>query len=119
MPAERRRDVWQEALPSVELADRLRRMPLFTFTSVDELFRLARVGRQVRYEPGHVVYERGAAPASFELVLDGQVLCEGPRGRQEMSAPAALGFEEILEGAPMGATVTAANKVTTRSMTPA
>jgi CRP-like cAMP-binding protein len=119
MPAERRRDVWQEALPSVELADRLRRMPLFTFTSVDELFRLARVGRQVRYEPGHVVYERGAAPASFELVLDGQVLCDGPRGRQEMSAPAALGFEEILEGAPMGATVTAANKVTTLSMTPA
>jgi hypothetical protein len=73
MPADRRRDLWQEALPSVELADRLRRMPLFTFTSVDELFRLARVGRQVRYETGHVLYERGAAPASFELVLDGQL----------------------------------------------
>jgi AAA family ATP:ADP antiporter len=118
MQSERRRDLWQEALPSVELADRLRRMPLFNFTSVDELFRLARVGHQVRYETGHVMYQRGAAPASFELVLDGQVLCDGPDGRKEMTAPAALALEEILEGAPMGATVTATNRVTSLSMTP-
>jgi len=110
--------LWQEALPSVELADRLRRMPLFDFTSVDELFRLARVGRQVRYEAGHVMYERGAVPASLQFVLDGQVQCDGPRGRQELAAPAALAFEEILEGAPMGARVTASDRVTTLSMTP-
>ena len=118
MQTERRRDLWQEALPSVVLADRLRRMPLFDYTSVDELFRLARVGRQVRYEPGHVLYERGAATASLQFVLDGQVQCDGPDGRQEMAAPAALGFEEILEGAPMACTVTATDKVTTLSMTP-
>src|SRR5688572_8501317 len=118
MQSERRRDLWQEALPSVELADCLRRMPLFAFTSVDELFRLARVGRQVRYEPGHVLYERGAAVTSLQFVLDGQVLCDGAEGRREMAAPAALGFEEILEGAPMHSTVTAANRVITLSMTP-
>ena len=76
------------------------------------------LGRQVRYETGHVMYERGATPASFELVLDGQVLCDRPGGRQEMTAPAALALEEILEGAPMGATVTATNRVTSLSMTP-
>jgi CRP-like cAMP-binding protein len=118
MQTERRRDLWQEALPSVELADRLRRMPLFEYTSVDELFRLARVGRQVRYEPGHVLYERGAAASSLQFVLDGRIKCEGPDGRLEMAAPAALAFEEILEGSPMESTVTAVNKVTTLSMTP-
>ncbi len=118
MAVDRRHDLWQEALPSVELADRLRRMPLFDYTTVDELFRLARVGRQVRYEPGQAMYERGAAASSLQFVLDGQVVCEGPAGRRELDAPAALAFEEILGGAPMGATVTAASRVTTLSMSP-
>jgi CRP-like cAMP-binding protein len=117
MAADRRHDLWQEALPSVELADRLRRLPLFDFTSVDELFRLARVGRQVRYEPGHVIYEQGAAAASLQFVLDGQVSSDGTGGRRELTAPAALAFEEILEGSPLGATVTATTRVTTLSMT--
>ncbi|MGH9221700.1 MAG: Npt1/Npt2 family nucleotide transporter, partial [Vicinamibacterales bacterium] len=36
--AERRRQLWQEPLPAVELADRLRRVPLFEFVEVRELF---------------------------------------------------------------------------------
>ncbi len=118
MEAERRRDLWQEALPSVELADRLRRMPLFAFTSVDELFRLARVGQQARHEPGHVMYERAAAPASLQFLLDGQVATDGPTGRQETTAPAALAFEEVLEGSPMATTITATSRTATLSMTP-
>ena len=59
--AERRKQLWQEPLPAVELADRLRHVPLFDFTHVDELFRLARLGRQVRYEKGRALYERGEA----------------------------------------------------------
>jgi AAA family ATP:ADP antiporter len=117
MPAERRRDLWQEALPSVELADRLRRMPLFNFTSVDELFRLARVGRQVRYEPGHVLYERGSAATSVQFLLDGQVTSDGEDGRYELTAPEALAFEEVLEGSPVTATVTATTRAITLSLT--
>ena len=45
MPAEKRRELWQEPLPAVELADRLRVLPLFAFTSVDELFRIGAVVR--------------------------------------------------------------------------
>ena len=40
------------AASAVELASRLRSVPLFAFASVDELFRIALLGRQVRYEPG-------------------------------------------------------------------
>jgi len=118
MPADRRRDLWQEALPAVELADRLRRMPLFAFTSVDELFRLSRVGRQARHEPGHVLYERGAAPATLQFLIDGTVTADGAKGPQEMTAPAALAFQEVLEGSAMTATVSAAGRVTTLSMSP-
>ena len=48
--ADRRRTLWQEPLPAVELADRLRKLPIFHFTSVDELFRIASLGRQVRFD---------------------------------------------------------------------
>jgi len=117
MMPDRRHDLWQEALPSVELADRLRRVPLFDFTSIDELFRLARLGRQVRYEPGHSLYERGTAPSSLQFLLDGRVDKTGPGETLEIPAPAALAFEEVLEGSPMGVTVTAADRVTTLSVT--
>jgi hypothetical protein len=42
---ERRKELWQEPLPAA-FADRLRRVPLFDFTHVDELNRLARLGRR-------------------------------------------------------------------------
>ena len=38
---ERRRELWLEPLPAVEIAARLRRLPLFASVWVDELFRIA------------------------------------------------------------------------------
>ena len=64
MPAERRRVLWQEPLPAVELADRLRRIRLFDFVSVDELFRVASLGRQVRHEAGRALAQEGQ-PADY------------------------------------------------------
>ncbi len=75
--AEKRKQLWQEPLPAVELADRLRRVPLFDFTHVDELFRLARLGRQVRYEKGRALYERGEVVTSIQFLLDGRVTVTG------------------------------------------
>ena len=49
------------------------RLPLFRFTSVDELFRIAGTGRQVRHEPGRVIYEAGRAATDLEFLLDGTV----------------------------------------------
>jgi CRP-like cAMP-binding protein len=97
----------------VELADRLRRVPLFDFTHIDELFRLAGLGRQVRYEKGRMLFEHGQPVTSIQFLLDGAVLV----GTQKVSAPAALGFEELLEGSPMPAWVSAAERAITLSLT--
>ena len=112
--AERRKELWQEALPSVELADRLRKVPLFDFTHIDEIFRLSRLGRQVRYEQGRVVYERGEKVESLRFLLDGRVTVAGGH---DIAAPAALGFEQLLEGSPMPAQIIAAERAITLSLT--
>jgi ATP:ADP antiporter, AAA family len=112
MKAERRKELWQEPLPGVELADRLRRVPLFDFTHVDELFRLARLGRQVRYETFSAIYQRGEAVTSIQFLLDGSVRLD----EQMVKAPAALGFEALLEGSPMPHTVAAAERSITLAL---
>ena len=100
--AERRSALWQEPLPAVELADRLRRCRCSTSRTVDELFRLAALGRQVRYETGRALYERGDAA--------GVAAVPARRPRRGRTAPTddrrwrrrrALAFEEVLEGSPM------------------
>jgi AAA family ATP:ADP antiporter len=115
--AERRKQLWQEPLPSVELADRLRKVPLFDFTHVDELFRLARLGRQVRYEKDHFVCQRGELSGSIQFLLDGRVTITNPTGTRQVAAPAAIGFEELLEGSPMTSTIIATERSITLSLT--
>jgi AAA family ATP:ADP antiporter len=111
--AERRKELWQEPLPAVELADRLRRIPLFDFTYIDELFRLARLGRQVRYEKGRTVYARGEAVTSIQFLLDGRV---SEAGGHDIEAPAVLGFEQLLEGSPMPSAITATERAITLTL---
>jgi CRP-like cAMP-binding protein len=110
------RDRWMEPMPTVELADRIRKIPLFDFVSVDELFRIADTGRQVRHEPGRELYHEGAPPDDVQFLLDGSVHVtsaapspddNGPSFQVE--APAALAFEEILQGIPSPVTITAAH----------
>jgi CRP-like cAMP-binding protein len=114
--AERRKQLWQEPLPAVELADRLRHIALFDFTHIHELFRLARLGRQVRHEKGRTLYERGAVVHAVQFLLDGKVTVTGANGKDDVRAPAALGVEELLEGAPMRNAVVAADSAITLSM---
>jgi len=111
MPADKRRELWLEPLPAVELANRLRRIPLFDFVSVDELFRIGGMGRQVRYESGQVLYQRRTQPVSLQFLLDGKVAADGAAdGPAGMSAPAALAFDEVLEGRPCGADIRAVDR---------
>ncbi len=111
MAVEERRERWMEPLPVVELSDRLRRMALFTFVSVDELFRIASAGRQVRHENGQLLFEQGTRPDDLQFLLDGSVSrYSDHEPPQELSPPAALGFEEVLEGAPASATVRAVHR---------
>jgi CRP-like cAMP-binding protein len=118
MPAERRRVLWQEPLPAVELADRLRRIQLFDFVSVDELFRVASLGRQVRHEAGRVIAHEGQAVDALHFVLDGHVTVGGVRcGPDDGGAPAVIGFEDVLEGHPVRHTATAIEPTITLTMT--
>ena len=114
MAVDERRTRWMEPLPAVELADRLRRMALFDYVSVDELFRFADAGRQVRHEHGRVLYTQGATPDDLQFLLDGAVQASvedhGPVSRIELQAPAALAFDEVMEGAPSAATITAMDR---------
>jgi ATP:ADP antiporter, AAA family len=108
--AERRWDLWLEPVPAVELVDRLREIPLFDFVSVDELFRIASAARQVRHEPGREIYHEGQHPENVQFLIEGMVhVGEGDAAR-EIGRPAALAFDELLEGRPMGHTVRAADR---------
>jgi CRP-like cAMP-binding protein/HEAT repeat protein len=96
------------ALPVVKLADRLRAITLFDFVSVDELFRIAATGEQIRHEPGRHLFEEGMPANQVQFLLEGSVRIEGGRGAPTtVHAPAALAFEDMIEGRALRFTVTA------------
>jgi CRP-like cAMP-binding protein len=108
MPAERRRSLWLEPLPAVELAERLLRLPIFSSVSVDDLFRLARSGRQVRWEMGQELCHEGARPDAAHFLLDGSLVAVSQAGApRPINAPAEVAFDEVLEGCAVGETVRA------------
>jgi len=109
---ERRWDEWRHALPVVELASRLRAIPLFDFVSVDELFRIAGAARQVRHEQGREIYREGVRPGRVEFLLDGSVSIGAAGGARRIDAPAALAFEEVLEDTPLAHAIRADGPVT-------
>jgi CRP-like cAMP-binding protein len=105
-----------EPLPAAELADRIRRIPLFSFASVNELFRIAGLGRQVRYEGGRILCEQGRPPESLLFLLDGKVTVDAARHRV-IEAPAVIGLENVMEGSPVAATVRASEPCICLSLT--
>jgi CRP-like cAMP-binding protein len=118
MPVEERRARWLEPLPAVELAERLRSIPLFDYVSVDELFRVAGTGRQVRHEPGRTIYQAGMPPDSLHFLIDGEVSVENGEGQpSRRHAPIVLAFEEMLEGTPMRSSVRAVDVAIGLSLT--
>jgi ATP:ADP antiporter, AAA family len=118
MAPERRRALWLEPLPAVELADRLRWVQLFGFVSVNELFRIAGLGRQVRYEPSRVLYAAGRPVETLQFLLDGRVSIERENDKPiHVEAPAVLGFEAILEGSPATKTIRALDPSISLSLT--
>jgi hypothetical protein len=57
-----------DSLPIVELADRVRVIPLFATLSVDELFRIAEAGEEIRHPAGRELCH-AATPAEEVLFL--------------------------------------------------
>jgi AAA family ATP:ADP antiporter len=105
LPEGSRRSDWLETLPAVDLAARMRTFPLFASVTVDELFRIADAGRQVRFEPGRILCQEGVVPDALLFLLDGPVSLKTATGSPGIvTPPALLGFQELLEGRPMRAT---------------
>lgn len=86
-------------VPAVVLAERLRQIPLFRFVSVAELFRIAAISRQVRYETSSTVQTKGAPAEYIQVLLEGSFeIQNAPNGTERLNPPAMLGFQEVLEG---------------------
>ena len=83
--------------PVVRVVDRLRSIPLFAFVSIDELFRFAGAGEQVRYDRGRELSTAGAPADTVLFLLEGSVSAVND-APLTVIAPAALHFEEMLEG---------------------
>ena len=96
---------------SRRLADRMREIPLFDFASVDELIRIAGTGRQMRHESGRELFHEGFAPDDVHFLLDGSVHVSGRNVESyQLDAPAALAFEEMLQGSPLAVTISAVDR---------
>jgi CRP-like cAMP-binding protein/HEAT repeat protein len=118
MPEERVRQLWTEPLPAVELAATLRHLPVFAAVSVDELFRVAGTGRQVRHEPGHVLGIEGQAAESLQILLEGTVEARARVGRQQQfTPPSPLGFDEVIVGGTLPWTLRTATRVVCLNLT--
>lgn len=116
LSSRRRQERWVEPLPAATLAGRMRALPLFALVGVDEIFRMAGTGHQIRHDPGTILLREGAVPDSLHLLLDGRVTVTGRRtGAREVEPPATIGFEETLDGCLMPETVkTVGHAVTLR-----
>lgn len=89
-------------LPVVELANRLRTVPLFAFVSVDELFRVAEAARTVTAAPGEGLYEQGAPAGQVFFLFEGTVRVEGGDPAPALvSGPTALNFADAIEDRPL------------------
>jgi AAA family ATP:ADP antiporter len=97
-----------DSLPIVELADRVRVIPLFATLSVDELFRIAEAGEEIRHPAGRELCH-AATPAEEVLFLleGGARTVEGPSPDADVMPPAVIGFEDVLQGTALRSTVRA------------
>ena len=101
-------DLADSTVPMVELVNRLRRIPVFTFVSVDELFRIAARARLIRHAPGEEITRHGSPADNVVFLLTGSVRTQEPGNAEGVTtAPAVVALAEALVGRPVAATVTA------------
>jgi CRP-like cAMP-binding protein/HEAT repeat protein len=118
MPEERVRQLWSEPLPAVELAARLRTLPVFAAVSADELFRLAGTGRQIRVEPGQVLGVEGEPPEGIRFLLEGSVETRSRSGQTTVLHPVApIGFEDVVTGGTLPWSLRTTTRVVCLEMT--
>ena len=99
LPEDRVHELWVEPFPIVEIAARLSTLPIFAAVPVEDLFRIASAGRQVRHAPGTTIYPDGVTADEIQFLMTGKVKVPAQSGAcEEIDAPAPLAFEAALEG---------------------
>jgi AAA family ATP:ADP antiporter len=99
-----------QSLPVVEIVDHIRMTPLFASLSIDELFRIAESGQEVRYPAGYIPYHTGEPAEGVFFLLDGTLeLIDDSRMVRTVATPAVVNFEEVLQGTPLRSTVRSMN----------
>jgi CRP-like cAMP-binding protein len=115
---ERRRQKWVEPLPAVVLASQLRSLPLFASLTVEELFRIPAASRQIRHEPGTLLFTERSVPEMLHVLIDGEVsVSSGNGGPTSVTAPASFGFGEALQARPMRRSIRTVGLSVTLAMT--
>jgi ATP:ADP antiporter, AAA family len=118
MPAPKRRLIWLDPLPSADLANQMCNLPLFGSVTVDDIFRICDVGRQVRSEPGRLLCQEAMVPEDVQFLLNGRVAVTRSGGEtRQIEAPAVLAFQEVLEERPMAESVRAADMTVCLTLT--
>jgi ATP:ADP antiporter, AAA family len=111
MPAPKQPLAWIEALPSVDLANQMRTLPLFDSVTIDEIFRICDTARRVRFEPGHLLCQETLVPETVQFLLNGSVTITQQDGEtRQIEAPAVLAFQEVLEERPLTESVRTTNR---------
>jgi CRP-like cAMP-binding protein len=101
-----------ESLPAVEVVDRISRIPMFEFVSVDELFRIASLGRESRHLEGQELQGAGDPIEYVECLIQGTVRATDGEGQSsDHRAPSVFGLQEVLQGAPISSAVLASESV--------
>jgi AAA family ATP:ADP antiporter len=96
-----------DSLPIVELADRVRAIPLFAALSVDELFRIAEAGEEIRHPSGKDLCHAGTPAADVLFLLEGGAQTTDGPSHTDVLPPAVIGFEDVLQGTALRSTVRA------------
>jgi AAA family ATP:ADP antiporter len=97
-----------DGLPVVALVDRIRATPVFAELSIDELFRVAEVGQEIRHQAGREISRAGQAADEVFFLLEGALEATADRGPvKELIAPAVVNVEEVLQGIPLRSAVRA------------
>jgi ATP/ADP translocase/HEAT repeat protein/CRP-like cAMP-binding protein len=109
--ATRRGEVSDQSLPVVEIVDHIRLTPLFSSLSIDELFRIAENGEEVRYPAADIAYRTGEPAEDVFFLIDGTLeLIDDSRATRAVAAPAVVNFEEVLQGTQLRSTVRSMNR---------
>ncbi|MBI4165977.1 MAG: Crp/Fnr family transcriptional regulator [Acidobacteria bacterium] len=73
-------------LTTLQKAESLRKLPLFSETSIEDLYRLAAVAHEIEFAAGRVIYQKEDIGDAFYLIVQGRIECDTEGGGKPVIA---------------------------------